>query len=80
MHKPESVWEYETYKILWDMEIKTDHLILARSSDFVVINKKKTTKNEWIDEENLFHCGFLRFRRKIKESEKREKMLDLDSE
>ena len=43
MHKPESILENETYKILWDFEIQTDHLILARKLDHVFINKKKTT-------------------------------------
>ena len=41
MHKPESVLENETHKILWDFEIKTDHLIPARRPDLVFINKKK---------------------------------------
>ena len=33
MHKPESVLEKRTLKVLWDFEIQTDHLILARRSD-----------------------------------------------
>ena len=41
MHKPESVLENETHKILWDFEIKTDHLIPARRPDLVLINKKE---------------------------------------
>ena len=41
MHKPESVIENETHKILWDFEIKTDHLIPARRPDLVLINKKR---------------------------------------
>ena len=43
MHKPESVLENETHKILWDFEIQTDHLITARRPDLVLINKKKRT-------------------------------------
>ena len=27
MHKPEAFLEDETYKILWDIEIQTNHLI-----------------------------------------------------
>ena len=30
MHKPESVLENKTHKILWDFEVQTDHLIPAR--------------------------------------------------
>ena len=33
MREPESVLENETYKILWDFEIQTDHLIPARRPD-----------------------------------------------
>ena len=40
-HKPESILENETHKLLWDFEIQTDHLILARRLDLVIINKKK---------------------------------------
>ena len=41
MHEPESVLENETHNILWDFEIKTDHLIPARRPYLVLINKKK---------------------------------------
>ena len=30
IHNPESILENKTHKILWDFEIKTDHLISAR--------------------------------------------------
>ena len=46
MHKPESVLENETFKILWDFEIQTDHLIPTRKSDLVIINKKKKKKKK----------------------------------
>ena len=39
MHKPEGILENETHKNLWDSEIQTDHLILARKPDLVLINK-----------------------------------------
>ena len=39
IHKPECPREWS--KILWDFEILTDHLILARRPDLVLINKKK---------------------------------------
>ena len=74
MHKPESVLENETHKILWDYEIQTDHLIPARRPDLVLINKKKRT------------CQLVDFavpadhRVKLKESEKIDKYLDLARE
>ena len=37
MHKPESIQENETHKILRDFEIETDHSRL----DVVMINKKR---------------------------------------
>ena len=30
MHNPEPVLENDTHKLLWDFDIQTDHLILAR--------------------------------------------------
>ena len=41
IHKPESVLENGTHKILWDFEIQTDHLIPARKADLELIKKKK---------------------------------------
>ena len=40
-HEPESVLENEDYKILWDFNIQTDHVIEAWTLDFVVVNKKE---------------------------------------
>ena len=40
-HKPESVYEDEKVKILWDFNIYTDHLIQHRRPDIVVIDKKE---------------------------------------
>ena len=40
-HKPESVLENETYKILWDFEIQKDCLIPAWRPDPVTINKRR---------------------------------------
>ena len=37
MHNRESLLENETHKILWDIEIQTDHLISARRPDFVIV-------------------------------------------
>ena len=41
MHNPAPVLENETHKLLWDFDIQTDHLILARRPDLIIINKKK---------------------------------------
>ena len=49
MHNLESILENETHKLLWDFEIQTDHQILARQPDQVIVNKKK---------ENLLNSGF----------------------
>ena len=40
MLNQESVQENETHNFLWDFEIQTDHLISARRSDLVTVNKK----------------------------------------
>ena len=42
-HEPESVLENEDYKILWDFNIQTDHVIKARRPDLVVADKKRRT-------------------------------------
>ena len=41
MHKPESVQENETHKILSDFEIQTHHLFSDRKWDLGMITKKK---------------------------------------
>ena len=41
MHNLESILENETLKILWDFEIQTDHLILARRPHLAIVNRKK---------------------------------------
>ena len=72
MHNTTSVLENETYKLLWDFDKQTDHLISARRPDQVKIkNKKKRT------------CKIMDFavpadhRVKLKESKKTDKYLDL---
>ena len=42
-HEPEKVVENDSWKILWDFTIQTDHAIEARKPDMVIIHK---TKNE----------------------------------
>ena len=58
-------------KILWNFEIQTDHVIPASRSDLVIVNKKKRTG--WIADFTLLTDH----RIKLKESEKRDKYLDL---
>ena len=41
MHKPESIQENETYELICDFEIQTDHLIPTRRPDQVLINKNE---------------------------------------
>ena len=41
MHNPAPVLENDTHKLLWDFDIRTDHLISARIPDLIIINKKR---------------------------------------
>ena len=74
MHNPASVLENDTHKLLWDFDIQTDHLILLRRPDLIIINKKKRT------------CKIVDFavladhKIKLKESEKKDKYEDLARE
>ena len=74
MHNPAPVRENDTHKLLWDFNIKTDHLIPARRSDLIIIKKKKRT------------CKIVDFdvpvdhRINLKECEKKDKYLDLARE
>ena len=70
MHKPELVLENETHKILWDLEIQMDHLIIAKRLDVMLINTKKTC--------HLVNFAFpVDHAEKIEESVKRDKYKDL---
>ena len=74
MHNPAPVLENDTHKLLWDFKIQTDHLIPARRPDFQIINKKMRI------------CKIIDFavpadhRINLKESEKKDKYLDLARE
>ena len=74
MHNPAPVLENAMQKLLWDFNIQTDHLILTRRPDLIIINKKKRT------------CKIVNFavladhRIKLKECEKKDKYLDLARE
>ena len=74
MHNPASVLENDPYKLLWDFDIQTDHLISARRPDLIIINKKERI------------CKIVDFSvpadhgTKLKECEKKDKYLDLARE
>ena len=74
MNNPESVRENETHKLLWDLEIQTDHLISTRRPDLVIVSKKKKRKRI---SRILDFAVPANHRTKIKESEKRDKYQDL---
>ena len=40
MHNEAPVLENDTHKLLWDFDIQTNHQILARRPDLIIINKK----------------------------------------
>ena len=44
MQKPKSVLENETYNIVWDFEIQTDHLILAKGPDLAITSNNNNNK------------------------------------
>ena len=46
MHNPESYQENEMRKLLWDLKIQIDHLILARRPDLEIVIKKKEKKEK----------------------------------
>ena len=79
MHNPASVLENNTHKLPWNFNIHTDPLILARRPDLIIIKKKKKEKKKRT-------CKIVDFavpadhRMKLKESEKKDKYLDLARE
>ena len=50
--QPRILLENEMHKILWDFGIQTDHLISARRTDLVIVNKKAFQPNS-----GLCHSG-----------------------
>ena len=74
MHGPAPVLENDSHKLLWDFNIQTDQLIPARRPDLIIINKRKRI------------CNIVDFavpadhRINLKESEKKDKYLDLARE
>ena len=81
MHNSESVLENETHKLLWNLEIQTDHLISARQPDLVIVLKKKKKKRKKKRTCRIVDFAFpVDNRIKLKESKKWDKYLDLDRE
>ena len=74
MHNPAPFLENDSHKLVWDFNIQTDQLILARRLELIIINKKKRI------------CKIVDFatpadhRINLKESEKKNKYLDLAKE
>ena len=75
MHNPAPVLENGTHKLLWDINIQTDHLISARRLDLIIINKKKKEICEIVD-----FAVPADHRIKLKKYEKKDKYLDLPRE
>ena len=55
MHNPGPVIENDSHKLLWDINIQTDHLIPARRPDLIIINNNKKTKKTKKNK-NLQNC------------------------
>ena len=70
MHKPESVLEDDTHKLLWDVEIKTDHQISARRPELIMMNKNERTRRI------VDFAVPTNHRVKLKECEKRDEYLE----
>ncbi len=71
MHNPAPVLENDSHKLLWDLNLQTDHLFPARRPHHTIINKRKRI------------CKIVDFavpadhRINLKESEKKDKYHDL---
>ena len=75
MHNPAAVLENDTHKFLWDFKIQTDHLIPDRRPDLIIINNRKKKICKTVDfalpADHIIN---------LKESEKKDKYLDLARE
>ena len=84
MHNLESGLENETHKILWEFEIKTDHLISVRRQNLEKVKKKKKKKKKRKEKKRTHQIMDFVVptdpKGKLKESEKRDKYLDLARE
>ena len=74
MHNPAPVLEDDSHKLLWDFNLQTDHLIPASRPDLIIINKRKRISKIVDFAVPADH------RINLKESEKKDKYLDLARE
>ena len=74
IHKPKSVQENESHKILWNFKIQINHPIPVRKSDLVLKNKKKIASHLVDFDVPVEHKGT------VKECETQDKCLDLSRE
>ena len=74
MHSQAPVLENDTHKLQWDFNIHTDHLISARRSGLIIINKM------WRICKIMDYAVPADNRIKVKECEKKDKYLDLARE
>ena len=74
MHNPAPVLENDTHKLSWDFDKHTDHLISARRTDLLIINK---IKRIWKIVDFAVPTDH---RIKLKECEKKDKYVDLARE
>ena len=72
MNKPASVLGNDTHKLLWDVDIHTDHLISTRRPDLIIINNNKKRICKIVD-----FAVPADHRIKLKECEKKDKYIDL---
>ena len=75
MHNPAPVLENDSHKLLWDFNIQTDRLIPARRPDLIIIKKRKKRICKIVD-----FAVPADHRINLKESEKKDKYLDLARE
>ena len=80
IHKPASVPENETHKLLLDFDIQTDHLISTRRPNLIIINNKKKKKKKTRICKIVDSSFPADHRIKLKESEKKDKYLNLARE
>ena len=75
MHNTAPVLENATHKLQWDFNIQTDRIIPARRPDLIIINNKKKKNCKIVD-----FAVPADHRTNLKESEKKDKYLDLARE
>ena len=74
MHNPAPILENDMHKLLWDINIQTDHLIPARRQDLIIINKKMRICK------TVYFAVPADHRINLKESEKKDRYLELARE